>query len=484
LLRRHIARAPAEPSAAGRRLYLSTTRLLAVLVAVALGGGAAAACAAARSHGHHRRAPRLAAVAAHIDTWAFDDGCNGGSGAAPSLVRGWVTFAESHCGPNARKPLADCHAGGQVYCRVMQYLDTEWYYSVDAVPVARAATGGWWLHKPGPLTIGTLGAIASDSLGGGYLLNQSNPAVRSFFQSYVRANYDSSDGLLMDWQSPSLMQELYYSNCGCSTTQEIGSDAALRASHRAMAAAMTHRNGAPFLQADNTLPSNQYLPQGFDMLDRANGVNGWITEGEPISSGQFDPYFAALLDQMAYITNRTQGFIVLLSRSPAGAAYQELSRRVQEATVLLGFKPHQVVDWADFEEGDGNLAVWPEEGIVPTQPIQSMPAPGGAGCLAGTGVTCTRGGHTSLEVAPGVYRRAFGACYRQRLRIGACAAVVNTTGHPVVVRRSWVRGVRLRHQITMIGGDVQSGGRVDPTGAPFAAGSTIIGPHDGVLLAS
>ena len=190
-------------------------------------------------------------------------------------------------------------------------------------------------------------------MGGGYLLNQFNPAVRAYFQSYVRANYGSSDGLLMDWQSPSLAQELYYSTCGCSRTSEISSDAALRASHEQMATALTHRNGAPFIQADNTLPPNPYLPQGMDMLNHAAGMDGWVVEGEPMSGGQFVQYYSTLLDQMAYIVNRTHGFIVLLSRRPDGAPHQAQSRRVQEATVLLGYGAGQVVDWADLEQGTG-----------------------------------------------------------------------------------------------------------------------------------
>ena len=49
---------------------------------------------------------------------------------------------------------------------------------------------------------------------------------------------------------------------------------------------------------------------------------------------------------MAYITTRTKGFITLLSYGAARAGYQPQARRVQEATVLLGFKPAQVVDSA------------------------------------------------------------------------------------------------------------------------------------------
>jgi hypothetical protein len=181
--------------------------------------------------------------------------------------------------------------------------------------------------------------------------------------------------------------------------------------------------------------------------------------------------------------NRPSSFVVLLSYGAAGASYEQQSRRVQEATVLLGFSPGRVVDWANLEQGRGTLAVWPEEGIVPTRPVQSMPAPGGRGCLAGTGVLCSRGGHNSVQVAPGVYRRVFRSCYRRRIGFGPCAVVMNTTGGPIVVRSSWLRGARFSHQITLTGGDVQSGGSINVTGAPFRAGATTVGPKDAVILA-
>ena len=395
------------------------------------------------------------------------------------LVRKWVTFAESNCGPEATKAQADCHANGMTYCLVMQYLDTNWDFTEDPMPVASAASGDLWLHAPTPQPFSD---IYSSSLGGGRLMNQSSPAVRSFFQSFVRANYNADDGLLMDWQSPSLSQELYYSTCGCSSTVELPTDKMLRAAHSEMAAAMTHRDGAPFIQADNSLPPNPDLPQGLQMLDPATGVDGWVAEGAPEDDGILDRYYSTLLDQMAYITTRTKGFITLLSYGAAGAGYQPQARRVQEATVLLGFKPEQVVDWADLESGSPRLAVWPEEGIYPTDPVQSMGAPGGRGCLAGAGVVCARGGHNGVQIAPGVYRRVFRVCYSRRIAFGACAAIVNTTGSPVVVRSSWLSGVTFAHRIAFVGGDVQSGGTIRVKGSPFRAGTTVVGPQDAMLL--
>jgi hypothetical protein len=327
----------------------------------------------------------------------------------------------------------------------------------------------------------TTSRILTPDYSGGQLINQSNPGVQSFFQSYVRTNYNADDGLMMDDQSASLSSELYYSSCGCSSTNEASSDAALQAAHGAMSAAMTHSSGQPFTQIDNTLPANPYLPQGLGMLNTSTGVDGLLAEGEPVDDGTLDPYYSTLLDQIADVDNTTSSFVVPLSYGQAGASYQQQSRRVQEATILLGYSPGHLVDWADLEQGSGDLAVWPEEGIYPTDPVQSMSAPGGSGCLAGTGEVCSTGGHNGLQVAPGVYRREFGTCDNQGVPFGACATIVNTTGSPVTVQSSWLTH-SYSHQVTFSGGDVQSGGTISLTGASFTPGSTTVATHDAILV--
>jgi hypothetical protein len=51
----------------------------------------------------------------------------------------------------------------------------------------------------------------------------------------------------------------------------------------------------------------------------------------------------------------------------------------------------------------------------------------------------------------------------------------------VKVRASWLK-YSYHHQIGFNGGDVESGGSLRP--APFTLGSTKVGAHDAVLLAS
>jgi len=411
--------------------------------------------------------------ATHIETWSFDDGCNGGTGASAGLVQSWLTYAESNCGSLDTKALDDCNASGVTYCTAVEYLDTNHIYGVGSVPILLSAQENWWLHEPG--STDSAHRLTTSGYGGGNILNQANPAVDAWFKNYAEA-YNSYPALMMDDSPESLSQELY--GTGYTTSDEITSDTGLAAAHEQMAAAMTRSDGTPFTQIDNGLSPNPSLTPPFSMLNNPSSVTGLITEGAPEDDGTLTPFYGSLLDEMAYVDHTNDDFIVLLSYDTSGSTQ---SRRVQAATTLLGYAAGHTVSWSDLETNSGNLAVWPEEGIVPTDAVQTMSEPGGAGCFAATGVSCSTGGHNNLQVAPGVYRREFGACYNRGTLFGDCATIVNTTGSPVTVKSSWLTQT-YSSEITMNGGDVQSGGTVNLKGAPFNAGTTSVPADDAALL--
>jgi hypothetical protein len=415
-------------------------------------------------------------VPTHIPTWAYADQCNGGTGASVSLVRQWVTYAASHCGPLDLNVLDACHSGTTSYCTAVQYIDPNRIFSVGSAAIALFAQESWWLHQPGNGDFQH--RLHVSDYGGGYLLNQSNPAVVSWFQQYVRTGYNAYDALMVDDTSASRSAELW--GTGFTASQELSSDQQLVSAHEQLAGALTRSDGSPFLQIDNGISPNPYLPMPFGLLDHPGTVNGLISEGSPISNGTLVSYYSTLLDELAYIDHTANDFMVLQSYDPSGSLR---ARRVQAATVLLGYSQGHTVSWSDLEQNSNDLAVWPEEGIVPTNPAQTMAQPGGDGCLQGQGVICSAQGHNDLQVAAGVYRREFGTCYNQGAAIGPCAAIMNTTGAPVTVKPSWLT-LGYHHELTLLGGDVQSGGSVDPSGAPFSAGSTAVGAGDGLLLTS
>ena len=158
---------------------------------------------------------------------------------------------------------------------------------------------------------------------------------------------------------------------------------------------------------------------------------------------------------------------------------------------MLGFAPRQLVDWPDLDLNHAGLAVWPEEGLYFSDPLETMGMPTGPHCLDGLGGPCGHG-HADLRVAAGtnaseqpdgagVYRREFRRCYDRGRPIGGCAAIVNDTDAPVTIEGAWLRQ-RYRFEMTFAGGEVQSGGRLNIHGTPLLAGTTMIAPDDAALL--
>jgi hypothetical protein len=438
-------------------------------------------------HRHHRRTVSAGASAAepvqnHVETWAYDDSesqdwCNGGAGASPSLVRQWLTYAETNCGPDSVKALADCHDAGTTYCTVLQYFNPNLVYTNnDPAKLVANAPENWWLHQPGYTDAAHRLSWHTD-WGTAYGPNQSVPAVDDWLASYLRAKYSAWDGLILDDTSASLPQEFY--GTGFSSSQEITSDAGLVAAHAQLASALTRLGGAPFIKVMNGINPDPDLKPALPVLGKPSSVVGLVAEGQPWSGDSLSDHYPGLLDEMARVDSMQNRFMVLLSYDSQGSLK---ARRLQAATVLLGYSPGHIVSWSNLETSNNDLAVWPEEGIYPTAALQSMARPGGRGCLAGAGVLCSRGGHNDIQVADGVYRREFGSCYQEGKAFGRCAVIVNDTSAPVTVRSSWL-SAPYSHEITMHGGDVQSGGTVDVAGASFSADSTRIPADDAILLA-
>lgn len=435
----------------------------------------------------------MATVPAHVSTWAYDDGCNGGAGAPAGLVGAWVTYAESHCGPAAAKAMSDCATGS---CTPVAYLDPAWIYATGSAPVPWSEPERWWLHEPGvaPAAFSPANRVRSAAFGGGYLLNPASADVRRWLAGYVRAHYGRYPALMMDDTGGSLSALLYSTvdprtGAPWTSTAEIGDDQTLQTAEAGRDAGLRRPDGTPFELIDNALSPNPYLSTPFGLLGGESATEGVIAEGSPIDAGTLTRWYPTLLDEIAYIDENplSQGqFVVLLSRDPAGAVG---ARLVQEATILLGYRPGRIVDWADLETGSPDLAVWPEEGIVPDDPVQTMGFPGGTGCLDGAGDVCTTGGHVDLQPAgapAGVFVREFRACYDRGVRFGTCAAIVNDTASAVAVPPAWLSqtyswqiGFGVPAGTT---GDVESGGTLNLTAAPFVPGFTVIDPASAMLL--
>jgi hypothetical protein len=456
----------------------SVLTVLLALLTLPLVGLMASGAAAHRSAAARTQAHAASGVPTHIPTWTFDDNCTGGLGASKSLVRRWVTYAVSGCGPRDHKAIHDCHGNGVAYCTDFVYLDAILVYHNNP-PVDRSAHESWWLHQPGHTDRAHRLVFNTPGVGIGNMLNQSNRGVDAWFKSYVHKYDNDFDGLQLDDTAGSPSDQFYGS--GFTKSNEISTVRGILAEHRDMAESLIHKNGQPFLQVDNGLSVNPFLKPAFPELNHPGSVVGLVAEDDPLNaSGTLVSYYSTLLDDMAYMDHMPRNnFLVLLSYDPNGSLK---ARRVQAATELLGFNGGQIVSWSSLDQRSRDLQIWPEEGIYPTGPVESMGRPGGRGCLAGSGKVCSRGGHRSLEVAGGVYRREFRQCYNRGVAFGSCAVIMNDTGHKVTVKARWLH-LSYDHKIAMIGHEVQAGGRINVNGAAFTAGKTTVGPRDALLIA-
>lgn len=466
---------------------------LLVLLACAILSGS---CSAERGLASRVSAP------AHIETWAYVDSCHGVGPAQTSLVRRWVTYAETKCAVDHGLAPTDCRSRSETYCTSMSYIDPNLDWSKAGVgmvvpscthappDLSVCANEDWFVHEAGYGDQGHRLTWTSPLYGSGYLLNGADSSLDRFVVAYAHRTLSAYDGLMVDDVDASVQEQLYGSGDPVYTSSnELRTDAAVQQSHVTLADDLA----SSFLQVDNGLSVNPSGLPAFSLLNRPTAVVGLVAESYPENgaTNTLASWYSTGLDDMAYLETTprlARDFLVLLGYNASGS---QVARRVEEATVMLGFEPGRIVDWADLDEHKPGLAVWPEEGLYFTKPLQTMGKPAGPHCMNGLGGPCTHG-HADLRVAvgtntyeqtggAGVYRREFRACFLRGVPIGGCAAIMNDTDRRVVVSGSWLTQ-RYQHEITMSGGDVQSGGALNIRGGRFIPGATTIGPDDAALL--
>jgi hypothetical protein len=446
--------------------------------------------------------PTPASVPTHVQTWAYVDSCHGVGPGQTSLVRQWVTFAETKCATDHGLAPADCHANSVSYCTSISYIDPNLDWSRAGlgmvIPSCTAATSGqstcgnedWFVHKAGYHDRDHRLTWTNADLGLAYLLNGADSSLDRFIVGYAHRVLSGFDGLMVDDVGSGQPAQFYGdANPIYTTSEELRSDDAVQQSHADLAAKLA----SSFTQIDNGLVVNPNVLPAFGLLNRPAAVVGLVSESYPENGGTntLASWYSSGLDDMAYLDDTvslSRDFLVLLGYNPDG---DPVARRVQEATVMLGFSPGKIVDWADLAENRPGLAVWPEEGLYFTRPVQTMQAPTGSACMNGLGGPCDHG-HADLEVASGtnaheqtggagVYRREFRSCFLQGVPVGGCATIMNDTDHRVVVSKAWL-ALPYRYEMKMNGGEISSGGRLDVRGTPFKPGETTIGADDAALL--
>jgi hypothetical protein len=420
----------------------------------------------------------------HIATWANDLYFSEGSLANPAQVSKYVSYAES--GLNNSKALDDCKSFPGT-CKSVYYFDpsdvyfsTTCPYAPDAAIIA-AASENWFVHQQGYTdSAHRVNGVMHQNCNGTTLqipiwtTNDGSASVQAWWNAELQNNADGFDLGFMDDTQSRVVDQYYYRSGGgclpwpslCSTTQEVTDDASVRAGHVSFVNAMTHRNGQPWKFAFNSLNfDGQQVSVSVQLLTATSRFVAGVCEGCAISNGRIEAQnYSRILDTMNAV-NATPGAFILHStdRAPNGSSTEISERLITTGLVWLGYSEGHTIAWPDLEDSSQSLAVWPEDLLYPSDPIQTMGS-----------------GSNDLQVIPGVWRREFRSCYQAGVPLGPCAALVNSTSNGVVVQASWLTQA-YGHIVSLTGGDIISGGSASVSSAAFQPGTTAI-PASGALL--
>lgn len=419
-----------------------------------------------------------APVPSHIPTWAFDERFAEGADASSSDVRRYLTYAEGGLGND--KAVRDCRGSGA--CSSVFYFDPGLAYYSTTCPFSADkelfanAREDWFVHLPGysDTEHRVQGSYVQTCKGMRvtvpvYVVNQNNPQVGAFFAQYLQNNANDWDYYEMDDTSSSLVTQTYGPGGGfckgagtinglCNRTQEMLSDADVINAHSSFVSRLRHRNGAPMRLFYNGVSFSTQGPH-IELLRLNPQFAGAFCENCVVNNGTLRAnMYAKVLDAMGMIAQQTNAAFVELNtgKSPAGSEDQIAQRLVTTAMAWLGFVDNRTIVFPNLEFNTKNLAVWPENDIYPTQPMETM-----------------RRGNSDLSIAPSVWRREFAQCYLRGVAIGPCAAIVNGSGDSVTPSASWFRE-RFAHSVSLNGGDALNGGTLQlnaqPAFTPVAAG--------------
>jgi hypothetical protein len=414
----------------------------------------------------------------HIPTWAVDEYRDEGATVSAADVVRLVTYAETGYGND--KALKDCHSA-HPGCMAVFYVQASKVFVTADCPSAlatrflAAARESWFVHEPGYSDAAHRLQETYHSRCHGvpttaivWQINKASPEVQAYFRSFLRQFADNYDYYFMDDTHAAVVNQ--FGGCPepqhyCHQTQEFRSDTDVIQGTAAFVAAMTHTDGKPMQFFFNSLSFNGRPVADLRLLDATPQFVGASCENCGVDENQEDPQsYAPVLNTMAAFRTRGKIFVLLTDGdAPAGSQEQIKQRFVATALAWLGFDDDHTVVWKNLEFNTRNLAVWPEDMIYPTQPLQTMSS-----------------GATDLRVAPRVWRREFTTCYDRGLRFGACAALLNGNDQPVTVAQSWLHQ-QYTHLISVVGGDELSGGREFLNRETFTPGQTTI-PAEGALL--
>jgi hypothetical protein len=419
-------------------------------------------------------------VPRHIATWAMDEYRAQGQSASSAQVEQYVSFAEGGYGNG--KAAIDCN--GLNGCSSVWYFDPNLIESSAVCPqvgdaaFASSASEDWYVHQAGytdaahrlqgQYTVDCSGSTVNVPV---YVANGNIAGVQSYFRNGLQQYADAWNYYLMDDTGWNVTDQMYgpgggfcpgMTNAWCTTTQELPTDASVVAEHGALANALVHENGTPM-----KIFANGFNPNVAQELSASNHFAGGLCENCVVDEGTLRTgMYAAVLTDMAAADETPGAAFVEYNdgASQAGSGAQIAQRLVTTAVAWLGYSEGHVIVAPNLEDTTSNLAVWPEDMLYPTQPLESMTSAA-----------------SDIAVSTNVWRREFATCYDNGAAIGPCAAIVNGNGAAVTVQSDWL-GQAYGHMVTLSGGDTLSGGTISLDSAVFTPNVTSIPAGQAVLL--
>jgi hypothetical protein len=361
------------------------------------------------------------------------------------------------------------------YLRPYAEVATSPYHCIEQpdASVIAAASEDWYLHIPGYTDAAhrvwgyDLGACKM------YAMNPNSTSMQAWWLTYLRNSANNYDAFFVD-QEPMDMKDAtsFYSGGGCNglyctSTQEIGPDPAMETAHVNFVESLTYSNGNPMQFIYQQAYPTRTETLDLDALAATNRFMGLSCEGCLTNTSAIivPANYKRYLDEMAAVVAAGKDFLVISDGDASpGSATEILQRLVTTGIAWLAYSGNHIIVQPNLERNTNNLAIWPEDLIYPSQPVQNMAA-----------------GASDLEVAPGVWRREFKTCFQMGRYFGRCAAVVNSTNASVVVQAGWLSQT-YRHTISLTGGDVLSGGIASVSSAAFTPGATTIQAGGAILI--
>jgi hypothetical protein len=437
----------------------------------------------------------------HVETWAGYRyaGINEGIRSSGSTMRKWVTYLDG-AWPYTR---AVCDVDGHP-CRTVDYINTSneyfgtcgWSAAVVAGVLTQQHTlaESAWVHVGPPLTYvnrifnNLYSHCVAATENTGLFINKKSISghgnALAFFNAFMLKEYGKHwpDYLMND--DVSVVNDFWPTGL---SAYEFSSWVDLQNAQAAFLGGEVTNTGKAQNLFFNGCSSNPATVTGVSLIKMRPNIVGCISENNVTSDNLRRGRVPYALDNCARVTlNRNGGIYV---NGPDGDGGM-LARRQATAFNMLCYAPGREVFWEEEEWGGKYVNVFPEEGIYPARPLQSMRTPSdcpdetiprsGPGRGASTSDACTRNGHNDLLVGdPNVERREFAACYNRGAAIGHCAVIWNLNDQSVGVNTSWLLQ-RYAHIMRMNGGTIDEGGSITLT--PFKVTQFTVPPYDAVFL--